>query len=385
MVKEAVQPQQDFYKTRPCAYFSRAGKCKMGLDCLYAHGEEERRPSVAGADDDRKALVMEQVQAALRAHRFVCGRPDEGAAQLALEATQSALALIHAALAPPPPQRHFADPCNSWTSGSLQEVQGGSDCEAMAEAMWAALAEAEWAAACRADADEADELDSYNRRLETAAIEHAADFWEDHEFSRLREEAFQRDLTMSPTCGLRAVLAACGVLSLGVWHLPGPVLCAPKEQADFSKDEDSPSKRRHLACSDGLLHAVLLQTDTQPQRAATVEMPAPSMRTTDCAQWFEELGIRWPEDVAGLALAELREEFPQLKPEELVTLRSYCVSKCHKPRMLASVAFPRPRLAPQMDKKWLQAATRSQPPKSSGSVAVANTEEGPPTDAETGA
>ncbi|CAE8626829.1 unnamed protein product, partial [Polarella glacialis] len=38
-------------------------------------------------------------------------------------ATQSALALIHAALAPPPPQRHFADPCNSWTSGSLQEVQ----------------------------------------------------------------------------------------------------------------------------------------------------------------------------------------------------------------------------------------------------------------------
>ncbi|CAE8635358.1 unnamed protein product [Polarella glacialis] len=96
-----------------------------------------------------------------------------------------------------------------------------------------------------------------------------------------------------------------------------------EEQVDFSKDEDSPSKRRHLACSDGLLHVMILQLDTQPQRAATVEMPAPSMRTTDCGQWFEELGIRWSEDVAGLALADLREEFPQLNPEDLVTLRSY--------------------------------------------------------------
>ncbi|CAE8635341.1 unnamed protein product, partial [Polarella glacialis] len=164
--------------------------------------------------------------------------------------------------------------------------QRGSDCEAMwaalADAEWAALAEAEWAAACRADADEADELDSYNRCLETAAIEHAADLWEDHEFSRLRDEAFQWELDNS---------------ELWEWN------------------------PWHLACSDGLLHAMLWQTDTQLRRAATVEMPEPSIRTTDCGQWFEELGIRWPEDVAGLALAELREEFPQLNPEELVTLR----------------------------------------------------------------
>ena len=141
---------------------------------------------------------------------------------------------------------------------------------------------------------------------------------------------------------------------------------------------------------DGLLH-VLLPSPPLPVLCAgndedglPLPVLCPSVRTTDCGQWFEELGIRWPEDVAGLALAELQEEFPQLNAEELVALRSYCLSKCKKPRLLASVVFPRPRLAPQVDKKWLQAATGSQPPRSSGSVAVTDAEEGPPTDAETG-
>jgi hypothetical protein len=120
-----------------------------------------------------------QNEVAIRVACFTCG--------LVLGATALALALGATTFL-----LEWTEQESASTDESIFEADGTE-----ADLAEAALAEEESAVALRADLAEAEDWDNYNRDLDTAAGEYAAELWQDHELDRFLEEAQQWELNNS--------------------------------------------------------------------------------------------------------------------------------------------------------------------------------------------